>query len=49
MTRADANLILDQLKVGIPHPIYVINQALTVTGDLRSIPCQSITNQPLEQ
>ena len=35
MTKQQANLILDQVKVGIPHPTYLINLALTVTGDLK--------------
>jgi hypothetical protein len=34
MTREEANLILDQVRVGIIHPNYIINLALTVTGDL---------------
>jgi hypothetical protein len=34
MTREEANLILDQVKVGIIHPSYIINLALTITGDL---------------
>jgi hypothetical protein len=34
MTREEANLILDQVKVGIIHPVYIINLALTITGDL---------------
>jgi hypothetical protein len=45
MNREQANLILDQLKVGIFHPLYVINQALTVTGDLRSKPCTDTQEQ----
>ena len=35
MSRQEANLILDQVKVGIPYPIYIINQALITTGDLK--------------
>lgn len=35
MTREQANLILDQVKVGIPHPTHIINQALITTGDLK--------------
>ena len=35
MTKQEANLILDQIKVGIPYPIYIINQALITTGDLK--------------
>jgi len=34
MTRQEANLILNQVKVGIHHPTYIISLALTVTGDL---------------
>jgi len=34
MTKYQANLILDQVRVGIHHPIYIINLALTITGDL---------------
>ena len=35
MTRQQANLILDEVKVGIPHPTHIINQALITTGDLK--------------
>jgi len=35
MSRQEANLILDQVKVGIPHPQHIINQALITTGDLK--------------
>jgi hypothetical protein len=35
MTKQEANLILDQVKVGIPHPTHLINQALITTGDLK--------------
>ena len=34
MTKQEANLILDQVKVGVLYPTYIINQALTITGDL---------------
>jgi len=34
MTREEANLILDQVRAGIIHPAYIINLALTITGDL---------------
>jgi hypothetical protein len=34
MTKQQANLILDQVRVGIVHPLYIINLALTITGDL---------------
>jgi hypothetical protein len=35
MTKQEANLILDEVKVGIPHPPHIINQALITTGDLK--------------
>jgi len=35
MSKQQANLILDQVKVGISHPIYIVNLALTITGDLK--------------
>jgi hypothetical protein len=35
MTKQEANLILDQVKIGIPHPSHIINQALIITGDLK--------------
>jgi hypothetical protein len=35
MTKQEANLILDEVKVGILHPPHVINQALIITGDLK--------------
>jgi hypothetical protein len=35
MSRQQANLILDQIKVGIHHPLYIVNLALTITGDLK--------------
>jgi hypothetical protein len=35
MSRQEANLILDQVKIGILHPLHIINQALIVTGDLK--------------
>ena len=34
MIKEQANLILDQVKVGVPFPHHIINQALAVTGDL---------------
>jgi len=34
MTKDQANLILDQVRVGIQYPAHIINQALTITGDL---------------
>jgi len=35
LSKQQANLILDQVKVGIPHPTYLINLALITTGDLK--------------
>jgi len=35
MTKQQANLILDEVKVGILHPPHIINQALITTGDLK--------------
>ena len=35
MTKQQANLILDEVKIGIPHPTHIINQALIITGDLK--------------
>ena len=35
MTKQEANLILDQVKIGIPHSLHIINQALIITGDLK--------------
>ena len=35
MSRQEANLILDQVKIGIPYPPHIINQALIITGDLK--------------
>ena len=34
MIKEQANLILDQVRVGVPYPTHIINQALTITGDL---------------
>ena len=34
MTKEQANLILDQVRVGVPYPKHIINQALTITGDI---------------
>ena len=45
MTRQEANLILNEVKIGIPHPTYIINQALTVTGDLNG---QQLQNNKLQ-
>jgi hypothetical protein len=35
MTLEQAHQILDEVKVGIPHPTHIINQALITTGDLK--------------
>jgi len=42
MTKEQANLILDQVRVGVPYPIHIINQALAVTGDLNGKISQNI-------
>jgi hypothetical protein len=42
MNKAQANLILDQVKVGVPYPHHIINQALTVSGDLNGKISQNI-------
>ena len=34
MPRQKANLILDQVRVGVLYPTHIINHALTITGDL---------------
>ncbi|CAB4127948.1 hypothetical protein UFOVP106_22 [uncultured Caudovirales phage] len=34
MSKQKANLILNEVKIGIPHPTHIINHALTITGDL---------------
>jgi len=34
MNKEQANLILDQVRVGVPYPNHIINQALTITGDI---------------
>ena len=34
MTKQEANLILDQVRVGVLYPTHIINHALTITGDL---------------
>lgn len=38
MSLARANEILDIVRVGGPMPVFLINQALVVTGDLASAP-----------
>ena len=44
-TKQQANLILNEVKIGIPHPVHIINQALTVTGDLNG---QQLQNNKLQ-
>ena len=34
MIKQQANLILDQVRVGVLYPTHIINHALTITGDL---------------
>ena len=34
MIKEQANLILDQVRVGVLYPTHIINHALTITGDL---------------
>ena len=34
MSKEQANLILDQVRVGVLYPTHIINHALTITGDL---------------
>ena len=34
MTKLEANQLLDELKDGRPHPQILINQALSVSGDV---------------
>ena len=36
MSKEQANLILDQVRVGVPYPTHIINQALTITGDINA-------------
>ena len=36
MIKEQANLILDQVRVGVPYPTHIINQALTITGDINA-------------
>ena len=45
MSKQQANLILNEVKIGIPHPVHIINQALTVTGDLNG---QQLQNNKLQ-
>ena len=34
LNKSTAHKLLDQVKLGIYHPITAINQALTITGDI---------------
>jgi hypothetical protein len=34
MSHADAMKLLDKVREGVPFPLYLINQALELTGDL---------------
>ena len=45
MIKEQANLILDQVKVGVPYPAHIINQALTITGDING---QILSRQVLQ-
>ena len=45
MTKQEANLILDQVRVGVLYPTHIINQALTITGDLNG---QQLQNNKLQ-
>ena len=45
MSKQQANLILNEVKIGIPHPTHIINQALTITGDLNG---QQLQNNKLQ-
>ena len=45
MTKQEANLILDQVRVGVLYPTHIINHALTITGDLNG---QQLQNNKLQ-
>ena len=45
MIKQQANLILDQVKVGVLYPTHIINHALTITGDLNG---QQLQNNKLQ-
>jgi len=34
MSHADAHKLLDKVKEGVNYPLYLINKALELTGDL---------------
>ena len=44
-TKQEANLILDQVRVGVLYPTHIINHALTITGDLNG---QQLQNNKLQ-
>ena len=45
MIKQEANLILDQVRVGVLYPTHIINHALTITGDLNG---QQLQNNKLQ-
>ena len=45
MIKQQANLILDQVRVGVLYPTHIINHALTITGDLNG---QQLQNNKLQ-
>ena len=45
VSKEQANLILDQVRVGVLYPTHIINHALTVTGDLNG---QQLQNNKLQ-
>ena len=45
MSKEQANLILDQVRVGVLYPTHIINHALTITGDLNG---QQLQNNKLQ-
>ena len=45
MSKQEANLILDQVRVGVLYPTHIINHALTITGDLNG---QQLQNNKLQ-
>ena len=45
MIKEQANLILDQVRVGVLYPTHIINHALTITGDLNG---QQLQNNKLQ-
>ena len=45
VSKEQANLILDQVRVGVLYPTHIINHALTITGDLNG---QQLQNNKLQ-